>query len=85
VVPVWQAVVARFAPAHMRGRYMAAAGMSWTIPAAVGPLAAGLVIDNLDPEWLWFACFILGLLAAAGYLWLHRTAHSRLAGEESAT
>jgi len=83
VVPVWQAVVARFAPAHMRGRYMAAAGMSWTIPSAVGPLAAGLVIDNLDPEWLWFACFFLGLLAAAGYLWLHRTAHRRLDGDEA--
>ncbi len=82
VVPVWQAVVARFAPAEMRGRYMAVAGMSWLIPSALGPLAAGLVIDNLDPEWLWFGCIFLGLAAAAGYLWLHRTARERLAAAE---
>lgn len=78
VVPVWQAVVARFAPADMRGRYMAIAGMSWTIPSAFGPLAAGLIIDNLDPEWLWYACIFLALAAAIWFIRLHGPAHSRL-------
>lgn len=32
IVPVSQAVVARFAPEAMRGRYMAIYGMSWSLP-----------------------------------------------------
>jgi len=74
VAPVSQAVTARLAPEDMRGRYMAIFGFSWTIPFAVGPLLAGLVLDNLNPDYLWYAAGIIGLLAALGFLYLQRRA-----------
>ena len=70
IVPVSQAVVARFAPEAMRGRYMAIYGMSWSLPIAVGPLMAGLVMDNGDPRLLYWGSGLLGLLATAAYLGL---------------
>jgi MFS family permease len=72
IAPVWQALVARFAPEDMRGRYMAVAGFSGGIPYAVGPLLAGLILDNADPRVLWWAAGIVGGLAVSMYLWLHR-------------
>jgi MFS family permease len=63
--PVGQAIVSRLAPEDMRGRYMAVYGFSWVLPSAVGPLLAGLVMDNADPRWVWYACGIIGLMAGA--------------------
>jgi len=75
VTPVAQTLVARFAPEDMRGRYMAVFGFSWSIPFAIGPLLAGLIMDNLNPDWVWFAAGLLGLITVGGFLLLHlRTA-----------
>ena len=71
LIPVAQALVAQLAPEEKRGRYMAMYGFSWTIPFAAGPLLAGLVLDNANPDWVWYASGIIGLAAAAGYVWLH--------------
>ena len=75
VAPVSQSLTARFAPEDMRGRYMAVFGISWGIPFAVGPLLAGLILDNLDPRVLWYAAGMVGLLAVLGFLFLQRRAH----------
>lgn len=72
VVPVSQAFVAQLAPEDMRGRYMAFFGFSWIIPGMVGPLLAGLIMDNTDPRWVWYAAGMLGLVAAAVFAALHR-------------
>lgn len=72
VVPTSQALVARFAPADMRGRYMATYGLAWTIPQAVGPSAAGLIMDNFNPNWVWYIGGMLLLVAIFGYLLLNR-------------
>jgi MFS family permease len=72
VSPVGQALVAQFAPADMRGRYMAMYGFSWVIPTAIGPLLAGLVMDNGDSRWVWYAAGIIGLVAAGAFAWLER-------------
>lgn len=72
VSPVGQAIVARLAPEEMRGRYMAVFGFSWVIPSAIGPLLAGLVMDNADPRWVWYAAGIIGLVAAAAFYQLER-------------
>jgi len=78
VSPIGQAIVSRLAPEEMRGRYMAVFGFSWVIPFAVGPLLAGLVLDNLDPNLLWYVSGGLGLVAAAGYALLEmRVSRSR--------
>ena len=80
VVPVGQALAARFAPEDMRGRYMAMFGFSWGLPFAVGPLLAGLIMDNYDPHWVWYAAGILAVVAVLGYLGLHL----RMKGEPKA-
>jgi MFS family permease len=72
VAPVGQALVAKFAPEEMRGRYMAVFGYSWGISFAIGPYLAGLVLDNYDPRFLWYAAGIIGTLAVMGFLGLHR-------------
>ncbi|MBE9470731.1 MAG: MFS transporter [Chloroflexi bacterium] len=74
VMPTSQALVARIAPEDMRGRYMAVFGFGWVIPQAVGPLLAGLVMDNADPRWVWYAAGLLGLVGAAAFVLLRRRA-----------
>ena len=81
VVPVGQALVARIAPEDMRGRYMAFYSLAWTIPAAVGPWAAGLIMDNHDPNLVWYAAGIVAAVAAAGFYALHVKTRPRLASE----
>ena len=74
IMPTSSALAAKFAPEAMRGRYMAVYGISWAIPATIGPSAAGLIIDNYNPSLLWyigagicaFAIFCFYLL----HLWL---------------
>ncbi|OGO10614.1 MAG: hypothetical protein A2Y93_15385 [Chloroflexi bacterium RBG_13_68_17] len=72
VAPVGQALVARLSPEAMRGRYMAMFGFSWAIPAMIGPLLAGLTMDNLDPRWVWYSVGLIGLVAALGFIGLGR-------------
>lgn len=79
VAPVGQALVANFAPEDMRGRYMAMYGFSWTIPTAFGPWAAGLIMDNYNPNWVWYACGLISIIAILGYLFLHLRTRERLA------
>jgi len=76
-VPVANAVVAKFSPEEMRGRYNFIYGNSWGISFAVGPYLAGLVMDNYDPNWLWYACGIIGMLAIIGFLALHGSTHTK--------
>jgi MFS family permease len=71
-VPVSQALVAKMAPEDYRGRYMAVNGYSWAIPFAVGPLLAGLIMDNTDPRWVWYAAGLVGLAATSIFVALHR-------------
>lgn len=72
VSPVAQALVAKFSPEDMRGRYMAVFGISWLIPGAVGPLLAGLVMDAGKPLWVWYGAGLLGLVSALGFALFHR-------------
>lgn len=71
VVPTSQALAANFAPEQMRGRYMALFGFTWAIPATIGPGAAGYILDNYDPNLLWFLGGILCVIAALGFYALH--------------
>jgi len=71
-VPIANAEVINFAPEDMRGRYNAVYGLAWSLPFMVGPYLAGLLMDNYNPDWLWYACGILGALATISFLVLHR-------------
>ena len=74
VAPNSQALVAKFAPEDMRGRYMAVSGFSGLIPMAVGPLVAGMILDGGDPRWLWYTVGVVGTLAAGAFALLERRA-----------
>ncbi len=69
--PTSQALVAHFAPVDMRGRYMAVYGVVWIIPSMVGPLAAGYIMDNYNPNWVWYLGGMILVAAALGYGYLH--------------
>ena len=72
-VPISNAEVINFAPEDMRGRYGAVYGLAWTLPSMIGPYLAGLIMDNHNPNWLWYACGILGLMAAFAFIGIHRS------------
>jgi MFS family permease len=69
--PTSQVLVAGFAPQQMRGRYMAMAGFITSIPNAIGPGAAGYILDNFDPHLLWQIGALFCILSAFGYFALH--------------
>jgi MFS family permease len=85
LAPEGSALVARFAPLHMRGRYMGMFGFTWGIGFAIGPLAAGFIIEKGDPHWVWYASFILGIIGTLGYMVLHAATQKRFAKEATAT
>ncbi|KKK40872.1 MAG: Multidrug resistance protein MdtH [Candidatus Lokiarchaeum sp. GC14_75] len=69
VTPVGQAAAASFAPEDKRGRYMAVFGFQWAIPNLFGVLGAGLIMENLGPNWVWYIAGILCLISIVGF-WL---------------
>jgi MFS family permease len=71
VVPTSQGLAANFAPIEMRGRYMAVYGLSWSIPSTIGPGAAGVILDNLNPNLLWYIGGVLCFVAAMAFYVLH--------------
>jgi MFS family permease len=75
--PKEQMVFANIAPDNMRGRYMAIGNFSWILPISIGPLGAGLIMDHLDPRFVWFAAGISGLLSVFGFLFLHLRSSER--------
>jgi MFS family permease len=83
VIPTSQALVALFAPADMRGRYMAVFSLSYQIPASTAPWAAGLILDNLNPNLVWYVSGLLSAVAIVGFLTLHLRVGDRLVSREA--
>ena len=71
VVPTSQTIAANFAPEAMRGRYMAMFGLSWAIPSVVGPYLAGRILDNYNPNLLWYIGGAICGLSVLAYYALH--------------
>ena len=90
VVPTSQALAANFAPAEMRGRYMAIYGLSWAIPSTFGPGAAGVILDNYNPNLLWYIGGVLCAFSVLSFYALHlrigkQARFKRISEEEPAT
>jgi len=77
IMPISQALVAGFAPEEMRGRYMAIAGLTWMLPSTFGPGLAGYLLDNFNPDLLWYIGGMLCLTSALGFYVLHLRIGSR--------
>lgn len=78
-MPIAQSVAASFAPEDKRGRYMAAFGFHWAIPNLFGVLLAGVVIDTLGSNWVWYFAGILSFISAVGFWILHNVTKGRFA------
>jgi MFS family permease len=77
VMPTSQTLAANFARIDMRGRYMAVFDLTNKIPATVGPAAAGVVLDNYQPNLLWH----VGALVCAGSAMCFYALHARLGSQ----
>ena len=78
IAPVYQTIIANMAPHNMRGRYMAVYQCGRGFASAIGPLAAGVILDYYDPRWVWYAGGIICALVAFGYLFLKQNAGEEL-------
>ncbi len=83
VTPIGQSVAASFAPEDKRGRYMAMFGFSWAIPNLFGVLVAGLIMDNIGSNWVWYIAGILSLITMIGYWLLHDITKARFLKEKN--
>ena len=66
--PTGQAVSARLAPDHLRGRYQGVYQLSWTLAQIVAPLVGGAVIGAYGGAPLWIGCFAATGVAALAFL-----------------
>jgi MFS family permease len=82
VTPIQQTVVANFAPEDKRGRYMAIFGFHWAIPNLFGVLLAGLVMEHIGPNWVWYFAGILSFFSAVGFWSLHGVTRKLFSKEE---
>ncbi|HYP22136.1 MAG TPA: MFS transporter [Actinomycetota bacterium] len=62
--PVSSAYVAELAPEHMRGRYMGAWGLTWSLGLMLAP-SVGARFFAAAPDGAWLACGVIGAVAAA--------------------
>jgi MFS family permease len=71
VYPTGQSSAASFASEDKRGRYMAVYGFQWMIPNMFGVLAAGIIMEQFGPNWVWYLAAILSLISTVGFWLLH--------------
>ncbi|MBY7812756.1 MFS transporter [Vibrio fluvialis] len=64
--PTLNVQIDRMAPAHIRGSYFGAAAL-YSLGFAIAPLVGGVVIESLNPSWLFGVCIVLCL----GMIWLY--------------
>ena len=62
-IPLSATWIARIAPETMRGRYIGALGMTWSLANVLGP-QIGLQLYGAHPSLLWLGCGALGFVAA---------------------
>jgi len=73
-VPASSGFVANLAPADMRGRYMAMAGLFFGVGSAAGSQIAFTLFASLNDKSLtWGILGLIGFLTLIGYALLHRT------------
>lgn len=84
IMPVSQNLAVKFSSLEMRARYMAVFSMTWAVPAAVGPAAAGLILDYANPNLVWYIGGILCALSALSFIVLHRATQRRFSSLDPA-
>jgi len=54
-------------------------GLTYSAGFGLGPLAGGLVMDNLGGQYIWYAAFAICLLLGLGFLAMNGQIKKRLA------
>jgi MFS family permease len=76
-MPTSNSLAAAFAPEDKRARYMAIFGLTWAVPSMIGPWAAGLVMDNYNPNYIWYISGVLCVVAIMAFFFLQLRLGSR--------
>lgn len=71
IMPTSQTLAANFAPEEIRGRYMAAYSLTYMLPAAIAPGAAGIILDNFNPNLVCYIGVGLCVVSAFSFYALH--------------
>ena len=53
----------------------------WAIPSLFGILVAGLVMESIGPNWVWYFAGILSIISIIGFLYLHNITKKRFTEE----
>lgn len=61
-------IVSDLAPVRLRGTYQGVYHMAWGLASFTGPSVAGLVLQSRGAPALWFGCFAVGVVGAAGHV-----------------
>ncbi len=70
-MPMLGAYVNDHAPAHARGAYNGAYGMTFCLALVLAPILGGALYDNAGAAVLWWTCCAGGVLSAPAFWWLH--------------
>jgi MFS family permease len=68
VAPIGPAIVADMSPAALRASYQGAYQITFGAAAFIGPALGSWLLAVFGSNGLWFGCFALGVVVAAGYL-----------------
>ena len=64
IAPTFISFAVNLAPEEMRGRYMSAYWVGWSVSRGIGPALAGQVYDAVSPTAIWYMGGMWNLLAA---------------------
>jgi len=64
IAPTFTSFAVNLAPEEIRGRYMSAYWVSWSVSRGIGPALAGQVYDAVSPRAIWYMGGMWNLLAA---------------------
>ncbi len=78
IFPLTQSIVAGLAPEDKRGRYSAIQMAGFIIPNLFGNLGAGMIYDQISPQFVWYTAGILSVVGFFGFLILQKTSAHRL-------
>jgi EmrB/QacA subfamily drug resistance transporter len=81
IQPVTMTIVGDLYTLEERGKVQGVLASVWATSAVVGPLAGGIIVDNVSWAWIFWINIPLGILAVAGFMLFlreaveHRRAH----------
>ena len=80
IQPVTMTVVGDLYKLEERAKVQGALASVWAVSAVIGPLAGGIIVDNLSWAWIFWINLPVGVLAIAGFIFF---LHERITPREA--